>query len=379
MEKNHDERPIEIFPKQTRLRAADNTGGWIHLPYYGALGDEPTTTYAVVQSGEHLTLEQFLDLAEKSKIDGRTIATLQAKGTNPFVDGPPCLQTLHNLGYPSGMRNQGLYNVGTHEKIAHPDDWKDRLSKYNDEKMDPPLPYSELQGLISSLERRDYTYKCKELPIQPHCKIAECRKQKYGIGYFAKAKTDALFPVLTDLAKVETDPPRWQVRVNNIVIEATTEDLLAIQRFRKLALERAMVLIPAVKQPDWDEKIRELMTEVRVVKAPEDAGVLGQFKHITRDFLSMRKHAESRDDVAAGRPFEENGKIYFRSIDLIKHLTKHNFREYSAAQLFTVMQDAMKAEEGQLVVKKHAIRVWVVPVEGETPALETAKVKGKSF
>ena len=55
---NPDGRPIEIFPKQTKLGPGpDQVGNWINLSYYGR---DDTTRYAVAPNGEHLNLEHFL-------------------------------------------------------------------------------------------------------------------------------------------------------------------------------------------------------------------------------------------------------------------------------------------------------------------------------
>lgn len=377
LEKNHDDRPIEIFPKQTRLRA-DAVGNWINLPYYNC---ENTTRFAVTQEGKQLMLDDFLLLAESKRL---TVAELEAthpRGADPFHEGPPCLKTLHGLGYSSGMRNQGMYNVGIYMRLAHPDDWQKRMQDYNGEKMNPPMSTQEIQQVITSLERgRDYTYKCKEAPIAPHCQAKLCRTQKFGIGSFAKAKVDAMFPKLEALTKIETDPPRWTVTVNGKIVEVDTEDLLSLQRFRKTALERAMVIIPTIKQPEWDDKIRELMSDITIVPAPEDAGVVGQFRALVRQFLETRKYAETKDDIVAGRPYTEGGKIYFRSTDLTKYLVKNGFREYEPSEIFTVLRRIMNAEDDRLRIKGQQVRVWIVPApKDDIEKLDVATTQSKAY
>lgn len=359
---NHDGRPVEIFPKQSRMRASEG-GNWINLPYYGG---DATNRYAVLPTGEHLTLAQFLDKAEALKLSRRDFEATRAAGADPFDEGPPCLKVLHQLGYPSGTRNQGLYNVGVYMKNAHPDDWADRVRAYNDDRMDPPLKGSELQGLLQSLERREYNYKCGELPLQPHCQRGECKKQKFGIGAQQRAKDLSLLPELGRLAKVETDPPRWLLPIGGATVDLTTEDLLSLQRLRRVVLEKAMVLLPMIKQSEWDDRVRELIADAEIITAPEDAGVLGQFKALVAEFLARRVHAETRDDLITGLPLEEEGKVMFRSQDLLGWLVKKGFKAYEPSQVFTILRDHFKADATQARVKGAQLRLWRVPTpDGE--------------
>ncbi|HEX4133305.1 MAG TPA: hypothetical protein VHY84_01685 [Bryobacteraceae bacterium] len=55
----------EVFPKQSKL-AENDFGCWLNMPYFDR---EATTRFGVRPDGEALTVEQFLDLAEGSRVD----------------------------------------------------------------------------------------------------------------------------------------------------------------------------------------------------------------------------------------------------------------------------------------------------------------------
>lgn len=192
LEKNNDGRPVEIFAKQDRLKPGEK-GNWINLPYQAA---DDTNRYAVDDGGDRLSLADFLSFAEARRISSLELEAFQVKGANPFRDGPPCLETLHDIGFPQGMRNQGMYNVGVFFKLAHPEDWQARTMAYNDERCDPPLRPAEMQQIIRSLEKRDYAYTCNQEPLAGHCNRAVCKKRKYGIAASAdkasEKETDAI-------------------------------------------------------------------------------------------------------------------------------------------------------------------------------------------
>lgn len=382
MERNADGRAVEIFPKQTFLRGSE-PGNWINLPYYSG---DATNRYAVRPDGSRLTLAQFLDLAEASALTeaalSAAVPVVAPEADDFFREGPPCLVTLHQLGFPAGTRNQGMYNVGCYLKLAYPDSWQTRLEEYNSAsgKVDPPLRKAELEGLIKSLEKREYVYKCNELPIQPHCQKAKCKKCKFGIGGFRSARQLAMMPEFSNLKKLMTDPPRWQLTVNDVVtLDLTTDELMLQTKFRKAAMEKANLVVPMVKQFEWDETLRELLEDHEVVEAPADAGVVGQFTFLVREFLMNKTRADGREDLLRGLPWEEEGRIYFRSSDLMTFLTRRGFREFSFAEAYDALR-RLGAGHHQFKVKGTCVQCWHLPAEeGQTEPFDGPELQAQNF
>ncbi len=376
--KNHDDRPIEIFPKNANLKPSDK-GNWINLPYYGA---KTTNRYAVRDDGEKMSLTQFLDAAEKARVSESSLRGLQPALHGGFSDGPPCLQSLDQVGYPDGSRNMGLYNVAIYFKLAKPDTWADEVSKYNKEKMDPPMKDRDVKAVIRSLENRDYVYKCDDLPIQPHCKKAECKKQAFGIEVFRKQAKLKSMPKIDNLRKVLTDPPRWIVTVDEIDLDIETEELMQLMSFRKVVLERCNRIIPMFKVAEWDEVLTSLLTNRKDIPAPEDAGVMGQFMSYLQEFLFRRFHASTIDDIAAGIPFEEVGtkKVLFRAVDLTAYLERKKFRSFDTAKLFSLLRN-MGAGYKSITVKGSKLQVWSIPVpdDEQKKPLDHPKSKKAAF
>lgn len=376
--KNPDESMVEVFPKNAKLKS-DDPGNWINLPYYGA---KTTTRKAIKADGSELSLSQFLDYAESKRI-----SEAKFNGTHPamsggFSDGPPCLQALDQVGYPDGSRNMGIYNVGIYFKLAKPDTWQEEIAAYNKEKMDPPLKDRDIKAVIKSLENKDYVYKCDDLPIAPHCKKAQCKKQPFGIDVFRKQAKLKEMPPIGGLKKVLTDPPRWLVTVDGIELDLETDQLMILGMFRKVVLERCNRIIPMLKSFEWDEVLAGLLKEREDIAAPEDAGVIGQFISYLNEFLLRRFHATTMDDVVAGLPFEPvgSGKVYFRSSDLNSFLEKKKFRDFDTGKLFTVLRN-MQAGYTVVKVKKVPVQVWSIPIPEteQTTPLDSPPSKGHKF
>lgn len=355
---NDDGRAIEIFPKQTAIRPKDS-GNWINLPYYGG---DASTRKAVSANGELLTLAEFVAIAEMKRVrDARALADIQpASAKGVFSEGPPCLQKLHVIGYAEGSRNSGLYNVAVFFKLAFPDDWQERLEQYNDEVFTPPLSEREVKTVIGSVDRKDYSYNCDELPIQPHCQRGLCNKRRFGVGALRSAHTIKQFPKMENLRKILTDPPRWIVSVEGNDVELTTDDITQLSRLRKVLFEQLNMVIPVIKPVDYDDILRQMLLTHTVIEAPEDAGVRGQFLMLIDQFFAKSKTAESKEDIAQGMPYAEEGRVYFRSSDLLSFLERKRFYKYSMSEIYSALR-AMGAEHGALRLKKQVVKVWSMP------------------
>jgi hypothetical protein len=169
----------EIFPKQTRL-TPDDSGNWINLPYYGGDASE---RYALV-AGERLTLQQFLDLADCAAVtEAQLVAFTPTSGpddADPLDGAPPCIVSIVKTGL-TEYRNQGLFNIGVYLRKSYGDDFAEKLDEYNQRCMSPPLGYKEVAHVASSVGKKDYGYKCKELPISAVCDRETCLTRRYGI------------------------------------------------------------------------------------------------------------------------------------------------------------------------------------------------------
>ena len=369
---NPDGRPVEIFPKQVKPKKTD-VGNWINLPYYG--GDE-TNRYAI-QEGGHLTLSEFLVAAMHKSV---TQAELEAIGLDTdeglFKDGPPCLLALHKLGYGEGERNLGMYNVICFLKIRYPDDWQDRAKDYNNDSIEPPLPNTEITDLITSLEKRDYLYKCKEPPISSVCNKAHCKKRTYGIGYFTQQGINEAFPEIEQLIIVETDPPTWYIKVNGTTLELTSEELTQLVKFRIKCMEKLICVVPQITVNQYMDRLRPLLAEAVRIEAPPDAGMFGQFTVLLDDFLDQRRYNEmGREELLLGKPHEEDAKILFRSQDLLRFLQYQGYRAYTSRETYNALK-RLGGDSCQVRLKDgKQLRVWSVPVErvttqGELPVPE---------
>lgn len=354
----------EIFPKQNALANEKDVGNWLNMPYYSFENDD--RRYCWYQ-GKTLDIDQFLELAESRKVSRKALEAFAVVGESEMSDGPPCLQHLCKAGFPKGTRNMGLFNLGVYTRLKFEDDWQPELDKINQEVMAPPLSTAEIANTVKSLKKKNYFYLCNKDPIVSVCNKEICKTRKFGIGNTEAGMTPTV--MLGALSKIDSQSPTWIMDVEGYRIECTTDDLLNQGRFRKLCLDKINKLPGLLKQPIWEQLIRERLANVEIIEAPPDSGPEGQFKQHLEDFCTTRAFADKPDGLLLGKPYHAAAgehsyadvpTTYFRSTDLIRYLDSQHFRELTERAIWSLLSK-IGAKHRQFNVKGKCITAWGIP------------------
>jgi hypothetical protein len=357
----------EIFPKQTRILADQgDLGSWVNMPYFS--GDS-TTRYAVRPNGDAMTTEECLAVAEAARVDVAFFSKPLAVGTDAteFKDAPPCLAYLVQIGFPEGSRNTGLYNIAVLLKKRFPDEWEKRLYEYNEQFMRPPLSSTEAQAVIGSFKKgKEYRFKCSDSPLAQHCNAGLCRTRKYGVGGGAGAVPD--FGALT---KQEGDDVVWFWTVNNHRVRLSTSELLTQRKFRERCAAVATILVPYMKQGDFDGIVARAMENPEIIPATEDTTKAGELWEFLEKYC-LSPQAMSMEELLNGslRPFDgDDRRTYFRMAGLSTFLRRYQFRDMSRGDIGRVIvqrggQHHFTNPRGGPGEKRKGCNYWSVP----TPA-----------
>lgn len=369
----------EIYPRQSEvLFDRGDLGSWLNIPYFDA---EKTMRYAFGDDGQSLTLEEFLDYAEARRMTLPAFLDLVVVDPQDVLqDGPPCLQYLTAQGVPEGFRNKVLFQYGIYAKRKFPDGWEQRLEEYNHASMVPPLNSAEVQNVIKSLSRREYSYSCKEPPCASFCEKGVCQTRAHGVG-------SGGMPSVSGLSKLDTNPPIWflSIGADNQRIELTTEALQNQLRFQAACMEQANIMPQRMKDANWQQLIQSLLDQVEIIHLPEDASPEGQFYDLLEQFVSdTRAAARTKDEILLGKPWTdaEQNRVYFRMGDLQTFLDRNKFKEYKRQQIANKVRE--RCRKAGMVdndmhtffnIKGRGVNVWCVPAEAtqsegfDTPAM----------
>jgi hypothetical protein len=362
----------EIFPKQSKLAmGADGRkqlGNWINLPY---IGGNKTPRYAMVE-GKRLTVEQFLNRAEKLRL---TPEQFKRSLSGDHHDAPPCVQAMFEKGVGQGHRNEALYNIGVYLRKSVPaEKYEAACHEANSLVFGKPLPRPEAIRTIASAKRPDYQYRCLEEPIRSLCDRDVCVTRKYGVSpkeYDGLAAVTDL-PVFSELVRYGSDPARWEVKIDGAKVTGLpTEFLMNWHLMRNVVAERLLKIAPMIKQQEWARLLTDLMKEARVIEAPDEATMAGQIRVKLEEYCrkvdlnSPGTDIKERERMLRGQPCIqiENGEpvVMFRLEDFITYLKRIKYEELKGMNLWTAIKDCVTPTKRR--IREYNVRVVYIPVK----------------
>lgn len=365
----------EVFPKQSRLVREKETGqlqlgNYINLPFFDAFGE--TNRYAIkwdAESGARkMGFEEFLDRAEE-------IAAIEDTYTNARAsehpEAPPCLQKMLMVGVPEGYRNEALFNFAAYLRKSHPDDWRDRTQDINAQVFEEPMPTNEVKKILGSVGRRTYRYRCQQEPLKSLCDAKKCLTRQFGIKPTEMSQVGD--PDRYEmLRRMDTDPPRWLLRVNGQDVPLSTEQLMRFQGLELKVLEHSSLVIRPMKPDEWRTILQDLMRNLVVIEVPEEASTSGQILARLMEYLqktvdgSDMTPVEQDRALSLGRPLrlkqDDGDWTLFKGTEFIKHLKRTKGEDMKGPDLWLALRK-MGVEHDNLKLNGHSHRVWKMPAE----------------
>lgn len=373
----------EVFPKQSKLVVSSTgkqqLGNWINLPY---LGGNDTVRYAV-KGGKKLTLQQFIEAAEKVWLTADDMSGLMAAG---HEQAPPCIQKLLANGAAVGNRNEALFNITVYLRKAFPNDFEGRAKEINGLVFTKPLPQAETNRTINSAARPDYTYRCGEEPIRSLCDRTTCLNRKFGI---TKAEADTIvamqtLPAFSGLTKYLSEPVRWELKIDGCrVTNVSTQQLLEWKCMRELIAEKLTRVVPLIKNNEWERVLSPMMADARIVDTPDDASVAGVVRERLREFASKTNLTSKGEDPADRRALSRGlpvvqvvdgiRQVVFRAQDFINYLKRTRSEELKGVNLWFAVRD-LGVQHVRMRAGESNINVWFIPVDELTKNRDEATI-----
>lgn len=369
-------RSVEIFPKQDKLESEEDRGSWINIPYYGGAR---SLRYAVGK--RVLSPEEFIEcvaaraLQDDAALEMCDPVRQERPAANPnngaqsvaklpetsmkMNGAPPCLLTLARIGFDAGSRNNAFFNLAVFAKKSYPPGWKDLAREFNQTLMNPPLTEDEIQTTIKSVERKTYTYKCKDQPIVDHCDRKTCLTCEFGVGGGVMVGESGL--QFGKMTKVATKPVIWLWTINTELLELETSDLMNQRKFQAKVLEGLNYWPPAIKPAEWRKHIQACTQDAELLKVPDDATLIGQVIEQLGIFCTSRVAGRSLDELLLKKPYTADGRSNFVVADFISWLIQHRFpTRIDERQAYLLLREH-DLQHHRAVLKGKEIGYWSVP------------------
>src|SRR5450759_5260449 len=112
-------------------------------------------------------------------------------------------------------------------------------------------------------------------------------------------------PGFGPLSKQEGDTVLWFWTVSGKRIRLHTEELFRFNKFRERCGEVLTVVVPFMKQGDWDGVISRAMESAEIIPCPEDATKTGElWELVERYCVSLRTFSLTEVLNGSNHPFD---------------------------------------------------------------------------
>jgi hypothetical protein len=359
----------EVFPKQDNL---DDTsiGNWINVPYFAG---DATVRYCL-KGGIALTTEEFIACVAENAISPQQLASLKVdsifEGADDaeFKDAPPCLQTLVKNGFPPGTRNSALFSMGVYARKKFTTGWEDKIFEYNQRFMGPGS-YTEVTAIIRSLNKKSYIYKCKDQPLMAVCDKETCGQCQFGISFSSDDEKTRRPCVLDEVerpvkcyapAADSKDDPYWVFVINGQSIDVTVDMVRSQGNFAREYLRQYHRVILPIKDAKWVKEMNEILGEAEIHQLAPDAGPEGQLMVHLEDFCTNKAAARVKEELLLGRPWLNDGRIYFKSADLARYLDQQRFKAFKDNEIWVILK-RRGGKHHSFTLKGKTIGCWSIP------------------
>jgi len=152
----------------------------------------------------------------------------------------------------------------------------------------------------------------------------------------------------------------------------SSEELRVFDKLRKRIFEIRDLVLRPIKQAQWEQQLKGLITNKVNIEAPDDASSLGSVYSKIDDFLALSDRSKSREDLLRGMPYQSDDKILFQVDFLQKYLLSQKV-QIANQDLYSILH-RHECTFSLIKIKGKVIRAWSIPIsrvnrqtEGYTP------------
>lgn len=364
-------RPVEFYPHTGKLDTESN-GKYINLPYFNG---ESTERYGFDHLGERLSLDQFIVYAEKISVLGKDFIEWKVPATITDVirdvinNGPPCLQTIYDMGIADGTKNDMLLQYGILFKKYNAQTFCDNVEIINQTRTDgKPHDLQDLQNTMKSLKKKNMHYSCSHPCMAAICAKSLCQTRKYGI------RPTVEVPAIKKILQWGANDEYFELLFeNDSRIKILIADFIRFDTLREALVQKLHLYIPEPKRHDWQEWVMAMMTKVERVAVPVEFNIEHAIKNLIIEFATSRGMGNKLEELLVSKPVREGNFIIMRQKDIQAEMQKKRLPGYVENLELSIVKNDLNGSMTVKEVQGHIIPVFVIP----DPKIDMQKIADK--
>jgi hypothetical protein len=338
---------VEIFPKQVILVEGKDRGNAVLLPFYGTFKSDEGRMLA--EDGNLYHLRKAMDHIERMMT---TVEEMEAVlDSLPYRDAPFCVQMILLSGAlkEDDGRNNFLFSAAVYLKKKavndHGEDFRGELEAMN-AMLEAPLESKEVEKIYESVSKREWGYKCRDIPCKDYCNREKCAGREYspckkkhrhftGAEYWGEiSEVMAEEPYYEWEVKPEGAAEAKSIRVDSV------DDLYSQSAVQKSCLRYLHWSPYRVGDNDWIKAINTAMKGIEErkisVKPGTDTTDLSELRDLFFRYLTRRLfNGKHKYMIPMGQVYYEDGVYYF---------SHTSFKEYLRIMKFSLGKTNLRAK-----------------------------------
>ena len=116
--------------------------------------------------------------------------------------------------------------------------------------------------------------------------------------------------VITDFTKIQTDPPRYSMKVNDRPVEVSLEELVEFKRFRRKVISECDFAPMKISEEEWIVRVNLLLRKRKVEPAPKEASAEYSIWQAALALIKGQPLVETVPEFCAGLPVQRNEYLF---------------------------------------------------------------------
>jgi hypothetical protein len=263
--------------------------------------------------------------------------------------------------------------MGVYTRLKHESDWEKHLEECNHSYLKPPLSHKEVGAMVKSLEKKNYTYTCNNVPLSNHCNKEVCKNREFGIAAFQHIDVGI---IVDSISKMNSEPPMWVLSLEGVRSEVETEELLDQNKFRKICVNAINKIPGRMKGDDWDKFIRSKLADIEIIEAPKEAKISETVVSMLPMYLTSVPEGFNTRDMTMGR-WVRNGTGYLMAgRNYIDYMQRMNVKTDPRKMWLALLQVGVTVDDKGIW---HIPKTLFDPDKRERPSRPSKVQKDENF
>ncbi len=175
---------------------------------------------------------------------------------------------------------------------------------------------------------------------------------------------------VTKLVVSDSDPPLYQLHVDDHVLVLTVDDLLSPRRFEKrfVAQLRRIPRLPGKKaKRSWDEYVNEWLAAAEVIHQPPEASPRGLLREETARVIDNLGEADTPADLERGKVLRIDGRRGFKTRTVLRALRETVGGDAGTHEVCSILRE-LGCESALCRLDGMRVRLWLAPPSWTDPA-----------